>query len=462
MSSGDLAVEGECMHRILVVEDDRTAREGLVECLSGQGMVACGAGTAEEALARLHQFEPDVVLTDVNMGPMSGLELLRTLQKRAPEIDVIVVTGREDMRTAVESIRDGAYDYLVKPVPMEEITQVVERCFRDRSLRERTARAGVPAEVEPCAMVGSSPSIVEIFKRIGMLATARAPVLVRGETGTGKELIARAIHRFSPWHADPFVAINCSALTESLLESELFGHVRGAFTGAVSDRKGRFEMAGTGTIFLDEIGDTSPAFQSKLLRVLQEREFYPVGGDEPRRTRARVIAATHRPIEELVAEGRFREDLYFRLRVVELVVPPLRERRSDIPQIARHLLAKVSRELQKEVSVIPPATMQALQESPWPGNVREMENAILRAVVLAHGPAIREEDLALDGVPNGNGNGNSGKAHDPTLQTAERHHVGRILESTGGNKSMASRLLGISRPRLDRILRSAEAGLLVH
>ncbi|HEV2735496.1 MAG TPA: sigma-54 dependent transcriptional regulator, partial [Longimicrobiaceae bacterium] len=276
-------------------------------------------------------------------------------------------------------------------------------------------------------------------------------VLIRGETGTGKELVARAIHFNSPQAGEPFVAINCTAIAENLLESELFGHVRGAFTGAVGDRKGRFELAGNGTIFLDEIGDTAPAFQAKLLRVLQEREFYPVGGERPRRTEARVIAATHRPIEELIGQGSFREDLYFRLRVVEIVVPPLRERRDDIPLLAEHLLARAAREIHKDVRIIPAPVMKALQAYDWPGNVREMENTITRAAVLAHGPAISLENLGLGTVPV-KGAASASGPEGTTLDEVERLQVERILQRTGGNKRRAARLLGISRPRLDRLL----------
>jgi transcriptional regulator with PAS, ATPase and Fis domain len=247
------------------------------------------------------------------------------------------------------------------------------------------------------------------------------------------------------------VAINCTAVAETLLESELFGHTKGSFTGAVGDRKGRFELAGSGTIFLDEIGDTSLAFQAKLLRVLQEGEFYPVGGERPRRTSARVIAATHRPVEELIRAGSFREDLYFRLRVVEVAIPPLRERTEDIPVLAEHLLAKAAAELHKDVRIIPAAVMNVLRAYAWPGNVRELENAIVRAVVLARGPALRVEDFSLSAGLVATTGGERGP-RGITLEEVERSHVLHILERTGGNKSQAARLLAISRPRLDRIL----------
>jgi transcriptional regulator with PAS, ATPase and Fis domain len=297
--------------------------------------------------------------------------------------------------------------------------------------------------------------MIAIYKMIGMLAGNRAAVLVRGETGTGKERIARAIHFNSPAAEEPFLAVNCSALAETLLESELFGHVRGAFTGAVASRRGCFELAGTGTIFLDEIGDTSPGLQAKLLRVVETREFYPVGSERPRQSQARVIAATHRPLEALVQAGRFREDLYFRLKVVEIVVPPLRERPEDIPLLAAHLLARVAGELHRDVRALNDDALRELARYDWPGNVRELENALTRAAVLARGPVVGLEHLAL---------GRSAAVPDPAetatvgdrLDDVERAHVLRVLARTGGNKRQAARLLGISRPRLDRLL--AEGG----
>ncbi len=295
--------------------------------------------------------------------------------------------------------------------------------------------------------------MLNIYKTIGSIAGTRAPVLIRGETGTGKELIARTIHSNSPTAGDPFVAINCTAVPENLLESELFGHVRGSFTGAVGDRKGRFELAGKGTIFLDEIGDTSLAFQSKLLRVLQEKEFYPVGGERPRETNARVIAATHRPVEQLIRAGTFREDLYFRLRVVEIVIPPLRERCGDIPLLVRHIIGRVEAEMGRTLHV-PDDVMKALLTHDWPGNVRELENALVRAAVMARGPAIALEHLGLgaDEAP-------VQQEEDSSLEAVEKAHVQRVLLMAGSNKSRAARMLGVSRPRLDRII--ARHGLTV-
>jgi two-component system response regulator AtoC len=277
-------------------------------------------------------------------------------------------------------------------------------------------------------------------------------VLVRGETGTGKELLARAIHFNSDAASEPFVSVNCTAVPEALLESELFGHLRGSFTGATSDRRGRFELAGRGTIFLDEIGDTSPAFQAKLLRVLQDREFYPVGGERPRRTDARVIAATHRPLEQLVRDGQFREDLYFRLRVVELTVPPLRERRDDIQALAEHLLVKAGRELHKEGVTLSRDASRALQAYDWPGNVRELENTLTRALVLVRGATITPDLLALGGSAPAGTATDGGTAASDALADVERAHVAAVLARVAGNKRRAARALHVSRSRLDRLI----------
>jgi two-component system response regulator HydG len=450
--------------KLLLVDDDPAILVALEFHFLRTNFEVRTAGSAEEALGMLHEYRPDVVLTDVQMGGMSGLELLDAVNRGMPEVDVIVITGYEDMRTTIDAIRNGAYDYLVKPVDLDQLELVVNRCLRDRAARRRGgggANNGATQAPEQGldAGVGRSPAMIEIYKLIGMLSSSRTPVLIRGETGTGKELVASAIHNYSPWSGEPFVAINCTALAESLLESELFGHVKGAFTGALGDRRGKFELAGSGTIFLDEIGDTTPSFQAKLLRVLQSREFYPVGSERPRKTQARVIAATHRPIEELIRQNQFREDLYFRLRVVEINLPPLRERKEDIPILAEHLLARAARELGKDVRIIPPRVMQLLQAHTWPGNVREMENSITRAAVLAHGPALSPDHFALQGLPGADRADEGEREEIGTLAQAQRRHVERVLAHTSGNKSRAARILGISRPRLDRLLAQYQAGI---
>ena len=441
--------------RVMVVDDDQSIRETLENHFRESGHDVTVAKSAEEALSKIGAVDPSLVVTDVRMGGMDGLALLAKLREARPDTDVVVITAFEDMRTAIEAMKAGAFDYLVKPLDLDQIDLTIERCLRDQRSRRRLAQYAHEA-AEPYALsqlVGRDPKMIAIYKMIGTLARSRAPVLIRGETGTGKEVIARAIHFNSGDADEPFVAVNCTAVPEQLLESELFGHVRGAFTGATGDRKGRFELAGQGTIFLDEIGDTSPAFQAKLLRVLQEREFYPLGAERPRRTEARVVAATHRDLETLVAAGQFREDLYFRLRVVEITVPPLRERRGDIAPLAGHLLAKAARELHRGQMHLAPDAVRVLESLDWPGNVRELENALLRAAALSTGSTITAADLSTQ-IPSAGAKAaaNAPERSTQTLDDLERTHVERVLRETGWNKRQTCRLLGISRPRLDRIL----------
>jgi two-component system response regulator AtoC len=440
--------------RVLVVDDDRSIRETLEQHLDRSGYEVATAPSAEEALGQLAEFEPGLVVTDVRMPGMDGIEFLKRVRSEVADLDVIVITAFDDMKTAVSAMKAGAYDYLVKPLDLDQIDLLFQRCFRDRSLRMRAQQLSAEASDghELSSLVGHDSAMVEIYKLIGVLAENRATVLVRGETGTGKECIARAIHFNSPQAEEPFVAVNCTALTESLLESELFGHVRGAFTGAVESHKGYFELAGEGTVFLDEIGDMGAELQGKLLRVLEQQEFYPVGAERPHVTKARVIAATHRPLEDLVREGNFREDLYFRFKVVEIFVPALRERRGDIAVLAEHLLAKTSAKLHKEIGGISRDAMQLLESYDWPGNVRELENALTRAAVLARGPVIGVEHLTLGPAQSAASPKGLGESEDDSLDAAEATHVQRILERTRGNKRQAARILGISRPRLDRII----------
>lgn len=443
--------------RILVVDDEEGLREALAEKLRHSGHEVETAESAEEALSGLTRFEPDLIVTDLMMSGLSGLDLLEKVRETLPSMSVVVMTGHEDMSSAVDAMKAGAFDYLVKPVKLAQVDDLVTRCLREQELnREAEALATDEAPAGAAGrVVGRDPRMIEIYKMIGVLARNRATVLIRGETGTGKEMVARAIHGNSAHADEPFVAVNCTALSETLLESELFGHVKGSFTGAVSARRGYFEMAGSGTIFLDEIGDTSPEFQTKLLRVLQERTFYPVGGEAPKRTEARIIAATHQPMETLVDEGSFREDLYFRLRVVEIEVPPLRERRDDIPLLADALLERIRAATGSQVRHIGPAAMARLRSYDWPGNVRELENALTRAAILARGAAIGDEHLVL-GIDTDQGRfGAAPRPHgdDPddfSLDTAIRKHVQTVLHRTEGNKSEAARVLGISRSRLQR------------
>jgi two-component system response regulator HydG len=434
---------------ILLVDDDTAILTALSEAISDDGFDVTTAPSAEAALGRIGSARVDVVLSDLRMPGMDGLELLRLLRDRAPSVDVVIMTAYQDLPTVATAMREGARDFLVKPLDLHQVRRLLERIFEDRRTRARAKRedeAEGAAASGPRRLVGNDPRLIDIFKLIGRIATSRTTVIIRGESGTGKELIAREIHDGSPYADEPFVAVNCTAMPESLLESELFGHVRGSFTGAAKDRKGRFALAGKGTIFLDEIGDTSPEFQSKLLRVLQEHEFYPVGAERPERTEARVIAATHRDLERMLSAGAFREDLYYRLRVVEITVPPLRERMKDVPVLAAHFVQKASKAAGRKPPVLAPEAVDRLLAHTWPGNVRELENCVARAVLTAAGDVIRPENIELiersDTEP----------GSDMTLAEAERRHVVRVLESTGGHKSRTAEILGISRPRLDRLI----------
>ncbi|HSG47532.1 MAG TPA: sigma-54 dependent transcriptional regulator [Longimicrobiales bacterium] len=435
--------------RILIVDDDTDALEVYRTRLVHAGFEVEVAESAEQALGRVAAFAPRLVVTDVRMGGMSGLELLARLREAMAGLDVVVMTGHEDMETAVSAMKAGAFDFLVKPVDPKTLQALAERCFREQDLvaGDEAGDEG-PAEALPKgSLVGKNARMIEIYKTIGVLSRNRTTVLIRGETGTGKEVIARAIHDHSAYAAEPFIAVNCTALTDTLLESELFGHVKGAFTGAAGARRGYFELSGKGTIFLDEIGDTSPEFQNKLLRVLQERLFYPVGGEAAKTTEARVVAATHQPMEELVAAGRFREDLYFRLKVVEIRVPPLRERVDDIEPLATALLSRIREETGRDVRRISDDAMARLRSHAWPGNVRELENALMRAAILARGTVIGPDHLVLGGE--------AGVGEDLPLASAQRRHVLRVLERVGGKEAEAAKVLGITAKELKHLMEEA-------
>ena len=359
---------------VLVVDDDTRILDSLTRALSGPERSVLTAPGAEEALSALAQEPADVVLLDLKMPGMDGMELLRILRERMPDIDVIVMTAYDELPTVAEAMREGAVEFLVKPLDLHQLRRLLDRIVEDRTTR--TVRGPVPGHVDgDVRLVGHDPAMIEIFKVVGQVAGTRTNVVIRGESGTGKELIAREIHCSSPYAAEPFVAVNCTALPATLLESELFGHVRGSFTGAVGDRKGRFALAGHGTLFLDEIGDTAPEFQSKLLRVLQEHEYYPVGAERPERSHARVITATHQDLERLVTEGRFREDLYYRLRVVEIRIPPLRDRMGDVPPLAEELLAEAAKAAGRPELILAQETLDVLMQYAWPGNVRNWKTA---------------------------------------------------------------------------------------
>jgi len=439
---------GGMMRRVLLVDDDPGVLRSLTQALTHLGVEPQTAGSAEEALGKLAGNPPDLVLSDIRMPGLDGIELLKLVRARAPSVDVVLMTAFDDMTTVVRSMREGAFDFLVKPIDLDELGNVLRRAFEDRRARERARRA---AEEEAQTyrlddLVGRDPCMIQVYKLVGQLAASQVSVLIIGESGTGKELVARAIHFNSANAAEPFLPVNCTALPETLLESELFGHVRGAFTGAVADRRGRFALAGRGTIFLDEIGDTAPDFQAKILRILEDGEFYPVGAEHPERTEARVIAATHRDLGRMVEEGTFRDDLYYRLKVVEIALPPLRERPGDLPSLARHFVRKASGKLHRPEPALPDSTIAALLRHHWPGNVRELENCLTRAIALATGGVIRPEHLGL-AAESGASPGSF-----KTLEETERDEIRRVLAATGGNKTRTAEILGISKPRLYRLI----------
>jgi DNA-binding NtrC family response regulator len=381
--------------QILIVDDDHSIRTSLGEALSENGTTRARAAEGPaSAVKLLEEFTPDVILCDVRMPEMDGITFLRLLRERLPQADVIMMTAYDDMPTVVSAMRAGAVEFLVKPLDLVQVRRVLEVVFEDRRSRARAPRTG-SSDLALGDLVGRDPSMIAVYKLIGQAAGTRATVLIRGESGTGKELVARAIHANSAAAHEPFIAVNCAALPATLLESELFGHTKGSFTGAVNARRGRFALAGRGTIFLDEIGDTSPEFQTRVLRVIQDREFEPLGGEKTERSEARVIAATHRDLEGLVEESLFREDLYYRLRVVEISLPPLRARRRDIPMLAAEFVRRAANQSGASPRVLSDEALARLMEHDWPGNVRELENCLARAVVVAASGVIRPEHLTF-------------------------------------------------------------------
>jgi len=442
--------------RILIVDDDRSIRRTLEKFLGGEGYEVTTAQDAPGAIAAADGA--DMMLLDLGLPGGSGFDVLSALADRPRPPTVVVVTARDDMQSTVKAIQLGAYEYLVKPVDIDRLRRVVKHALDSRDTRDqleafvtRTADARLVGDI-----LGKSAAIRDVWKQIGAVSTTRAPVLIAGESGTGKELVARAIHFSSADRERPFVAVNCTALAPGVLESELFGHVKGAFTGAIADRPGRFELAGKGTLFLDEIAEIPLDLQAKLLRVVQERTFERVGDARPLALEARIIAATHRDLPGMVARGTFREDLFYRLRVVEITLPPLRERASDIPILVEGLLAKINRDLAKDVRYITPAALARLAAHSWPGNVRELENTLTRAVVLAKTDVLDETMFPLGGAAAAGDPAASGRETSdadgalPTLREIERRHIMRVLAHTEWNKRRACAILDISRPTLDR------------
>lgn len=457
------------MPEVWVIDDDQSIRWVLDKALKKAGFtVRCFADAAEPEFL-LRRLQPAVLLTDIRMPGIDGLELLRRLRASHPDLPVIVMTAHSDLDSAVASLHGGAFEYLPKPFDLDEVVQVVQRACQSRgALKPDVTNLGSAPEI-----VGKSPAMQEVFRAIGRLARSPTTVLITGESGTGKELVARALHRHSPRCEAPFIALNMAAIPKDLLESELFGHEKGAFTGAAQRRIGRFEQADGGTLFLDEIGDMPAELQTRLLRVLAEGEFYPLGSYTPRRVDVRIIAATHQNLEELVAQGRFREDLYHRLNVIRIHTPALRERREDIPLLLNHFLQRIAKELNTEPKTLRPEVEAYLSRLDWPGNVRQLENTCRWLTVMAPGQTIYLEDLPpeLVGKPT-----SAPLASDAcgdwltnlarwaaqqlvegkrdvakwAIAEAERILIQTALKHTHGRRQDAARLLGYGRNTLTR------------
>ena len=445
------------MDRILIVDDDRSIRELLSMHLEERGFGVISAATGAEGFRMAAESAPAAIVLDVRLPDASGIDLIPELRKRAAEAPVLMITAHHDMASTILAMKAGAFDYIHKPIDIQAFDAALDRALEVRRLSKGTdylsVEGGRAFKIDD--IVGSSPAMRQLFKDVGRVANSRATVLIQGESGTGKELIARVIHSYSA-PQKPFVGINCSAIVDTLLESELFGHEKGAFTGAVQTKPGKFEMAEDGTLFLDEIGELSQNLQAKLLRVLQEREVERVGGVRRIPIRARILAATNRDLAEEVRAGRFREDLYQRLKVVTLRLPPLRERVEDIPLLVEHLLVKVNQRLHKTLRRVSREVIERLQKRAWPGNVRELENVLTRAAVLSQGDLLLEEYL-VDEAPAPRSDPPAAPAavdgRVQTLDELEREHIVRVLGLTRGHKGRTCQMLGISRPTLERKLK---------
>ena len=462
------------MALLLVIDDDPFILECFRALFVKSEVAVVTAETAAEGLSLFTKKRPDVIMLDIGLPDQSGLEVLRQLQDLNPKVPVILMTGRGTTETAIEAMRLGAYDYTVKPLNAEPLRQLIQGAFEMSRLMQVPAEVADPGSGSDTEdiLLGKSLEMQEVYKAIGRVASKNLTVLILGESGTGKELVARAIYHYSSRSNRPFLAINCAAIPETLLESELFGHEKGAFTGADRKRIGKFEQCNGGTLFLDEIGDMTPLTQTKILRVLQDGQFERVGGNETIKTNVRVIAATNRDLGELIDEGRFRQDLYYRLNVYTIHLPPLRERLGDLTLLAQHFIRRFSGELGKEVEGITPQVLELLQRYPWPGNVRELQSVLKQAILQATGPILvpaclphalqaRAADTTAtspteapdllsqltrfveDRIQTG-----STRLHDQVLTLVERHLFLQVLRHTAGNQSEAARILKISRKTL--------------
>ena len=432
------------MKNILIAEDEKILREGISQAFSEGGFKVVEAASGREAIEKLDRQVFDLVVTDLKMPGSDGMEVLKRAKAVNEQTLVIMMTAFGTVESAVEAIKHGAYDYIQKPFSIDELEVKIQRALEHHRLVRKVTYLGITPGSE--GIIGESRVMKELFKTIEKVAASNATVLIQGETGTGKELIAEAIHRNSARRENNFVKMNCASLTDTLLESELFGHEKGAFTGAERQRAGRFELANDGTLFLDEVGNMSPSTQAKVLRAVQEQEFERVGGGRTLRVDVRLIAATNIDLAVAVADGRFREDLYYRLNVVNLHVPPLRERREDIFPLARHFILQLGRELKRPTKGISDKAIEILMHHDWPGNVRELENTLERAILMAEGDTITEGDLSILRRQSG-GNGSGSPAVDPqllNLESLEKQAMLEALRRSNWIQKEAARLLGVS------------------
>ncbi|MHB8771245.1 MAG: sigma-54-dependent transcriptional regulator [Syntrophales bacterium] len=443
--------------QILVVDDEQSHRIMLRAVLSAEGYAVTEAADGTEAVAAVGKEAFDVILMDIRMTNMDGIEALGEIRKISPQVPVLIMTAYASVKTAVEALKAGAFDYLTKPLDVEELKILIDKAMDHYHLRTENLvlKERLGDRFDFSRIIAASPKMKNLLETLAMVAPSDATVLIMGESGTGKEVIANAIHHNSPRAGEPFIKVSCAALPETLLESELFGHEKGAFTGAVARREGRFQLAHRGTIFLDEVGEMSPALQTKLLRVLQEKEFEPLGSTRTVKVDIRVITATNRDLEKEVKEGRFREDLYYRLNVVPLVLPPLRERREDIPLLADHFLALFREKNRKPIKAISGKSLDLLVRYDWPGNVRELENVIERAVILSRDEILVPADLPPQLRMLAEQEGDDALAIPPgmSLDEMERALIVKTLDETAGNRTRAAEILGINRRTLQNKLK---------
>ena len=440
----------ESKGNILVVDDEQIMRESLSAWLQEDGFQVDALDTGKKAIETLQSHHYDVVLLDLKLPDIDGLEILRSCKKFQPNTPVMIITAYASVDTAILAMKEGAYDYLTKPFNPEEISHTLHNIINHQALKRENILLKLQLEqrYDYRNIISKSHKMERIFELIGTIADTRSTVLIQGESGTGKELIARAVHYESNRAHHPFVTVSCAALVDSLLESELFGHEKGAFTDAKSRKRGKFELADSGTLLLDEIGDISPKLQLNLLRVLQEREFHRVGGEEHLRVDVRVIAATNRNLEEAVRKGQFREDLYYRLNVISIHLPPLRERKEDIPLLVDHFIVKFNYESGKRVEGISEEALHFLLEHDWPGNVRELENVVERAVIINQGDIITKKDLPPRLIKHASGGLAVPDMPHLTLQEVERVHIRNTLSENDWNIQKTAKILGIDRSTL--------------